>query len=186
MKQASTPRLRRAEHRSDAAGPGARGTCPRRRARPLSARYARASRSRKRTTNRARTTRLCSDGGGAWIGTRAREGVAPRVRRARAPSPARGSQESVRVKASHLASVVRALRALRAEAESALSVHESVKPASVQSGVPSTDPTAKPVLAFLAHGACARRRARAPVEHALRAPRGAVPGVPRLDLEGTS
>jgi hypothetical protein len=64
-----------------------------------------ASRSRKPMTNRARI-RLCRDGGGAW---------------------------NVRAKASHFASVVRVLRAPREEAESALSVHESVKPASAPS-----------------------------------------------------
>ena len=130
-----------------AAGPGARGTCARRRARSSSARSARASQSRKRTTNRARI-RLCTDGGGACNvrrrrhiarpscarseprarkpRARAREGVAPRVRRARAPSPERGSRE----------------RALSPRERQASECTES------ESGVPSTDPTAVPVPAF--------------------------------------
>ena len=116
LERALSPRERQASECTEsgvpstdlkAAGPGARGERARKgeRARPSRARSARASRSRKRTTNRARI-RLCSDGGGAW---------------------------NVRAKASHLASVVRKLRAPRAEAESALSAHESVKPASAPS-----------------------------------------------------
>jgi hypothetical protein len=117
VKPASAPTTESGVPTTDptAAGPRARDTCSRRRARPSSARSARASRSRKRMANRARI-RTCSDGGGAWNvrakaprtsrpscarskprarkpRARAREGVAPRVRCVRAPSPARGSRE---------------------------------------------------------------------------------------------
>ncbi len=99
-------RVRRAEYRSE--GRRSRGAWNVRegeRARPSSARSGHASRSRKRMTNRARI-RLCSDSGGAW---------------------------NVRAKAWHLASREHALRAPRAEAENALSAHESVKQASAPS-----------------------------------------------------
>jgi hypothetical protein len=74
------------------------------------------------TTNRARI-RPCSNGnaGGAW---------------------------NVRAKASHLASVMRALRAPRGSRERALSPRERQASECTESGVPSTDPTAAPVPAL--------------------------------------
>jgi hypothetical protein len=103
------------------------------------ARSARASRSRKRWSNRA-GIRLCSEGW--WRMERACYAIALRVRRASAPSPARGRRER------------------------ALSPREHKASECTKSGVPSSDPTAAPVLAcarnVLVEVSVRARPARAP------------------------